>query len=138
MKRFHLEFPGNIESLCPVAEFVLKACNAVTSPPLPGELISAICLVASEAVTNAIMHGVRHEGDLLSVTIVVHDDMISVRVVDHGPGFDLDEVIPPDLDQPAESGYGIFVIKSLMDEVSYVRGDDANALIMIKRFGRKS
>ena len=32
----------------------------------------------------------------------------------------------------------LILIKILMDEVRQVRGDDANTLIMIKRFGRAS
>lgn len=137
MKRFHHEFPGVLVSLVEVAEFIHQACHAVNSPELRDDFIRNIALVASEAVTNAIRHGARFEGDLLAVTVEISDEYFILRVLDHGPGFDLDAVTDPDLDQPAEGGYGIFIIKSLMDEVSYVRGDDANALIMIKRFGQE-
>lgn len=136
MKRFHLEFPGALESLGQVAEFIQQACHAMDSPKLPDDFIRNIGLVSSEAVTNAIRHGTRFEGDKLAVTIEVADEMFSLRVLDHGPGFDPDAVTHPDLDQPAEGGYGIFIIKSLMDEVSYVRGDDANMLVMNKRFDK--
>ncbi len=135
MKRFYLEFPGTVDSLYAVAEFVMEACEAV-STPLPRELISDLELVVSEAVTNAIRHGVRHEGDLLAVTMEIHDELITLRVDDHGPGFDLNAISEPDLDQPAESGYGIFVIKSLMDEVRYERRQECNRLLMVKRLGR--
>ena len=136
MKRFHLEFPGDLLSLGEVAEFIYQACHAVNTPELPDDFIRNIALVASEAVTNAIRHGTRFEGDPIAVTVEVSDEVFSLRVLDHGPGFDLDAVTDPDLDQPAEGGYGIFIIKSLMDEVSYERGDGVNVLIMIKRFGQ--
>jgi serine/threonine-protein kinase RsbW len=138
MERFHLEFTGVLESLGEVAEFVQKSCHAVKAPMRTDDFIRNIGLVSSEAVTNAIRHGTRFEGEPLAVTVEVSDELFSLQVFDHGPGFDIDAVTHPDLDQPAEGGYGIFIIKSLMDEVSYVRGDDANALIMIKRFGRES
>ena len=134
MNHFYLEFSGVLESLGEVAEFIQQACHSVKSPKLPEDFIINIGLVSSEAVTNAIRHGTRFEGDLLAVTVEITDDLFSLRVLDHGPGFDLDAVTNPDLDQPAEGGYGIFIIKSLMDEVRYVRNDDANALVMIKRF----
>lgn len=108
------------------------SCRDVASPQLTGSLIGDICLVASEAVTNAVLHGVRHEGEPLSVTIEFHDDRIELRVTDHGPGFDLDAVDQPDLDHPAECGYGIFIMRSLMDEVSYRQGKGDNELLMIK------
>jgi anti-sigma regulatory factor (Ser/Thr protein kinase) len=137
MKRYHLEFSGTLESLGEVADFIQQACHAVKAPLLPDDFIRNILLVSSEAVTNAIRHGTRFEGEPLSVTVEVSDELFSLRVLDHGPGFDLETVAAPNLDQPAEGGYGIFIIKSLMDDVSYVRGDDANALVMIKRFGRE-
>jgi serine/threonine-protein kinase RsbW len=138
MKRYHLEFSGTLESLGEVADFIQQACRAVKAPLLPDDFIRNILLVSSEAVTNAIRHGTRFEGEPLAVTVEVSDELFSLRVIDHGPGFDLETVAAPDLDQPAEGGYGIFIIKSLMDDVSYVRGDDANSLVMIKRFGRES
>ena len=133
MKRYDLEFPGVLESLGEVAEFILRACHAAL---LADDFIRNIGLVSSEAVTNAIRHGARFEGDPLAITVEISDELFSLRVLDHGPGFDLDTVTAPDLDQPAEGGYGVFIIKSLMDEVSYERGDDANVLVMIKRFAR--
>ena len=139
MKRFRLEYSGVLESLGEVAEFIQQACKAaLNSSKLPDDFIRNIGLVASEAVTNAIRHGTRFEGDLLAVTIEVSDELFSLRVLDHGPGFDLDAVKHPDLDKPAEGGYGIFIIKSLMDEVRYLRGEEANELVMVKRFDRES
>jgi serine/threonine-protein kinase RsbW len=138
MKRYDLEFPGVLESLGEVAEFIQFACHAVKAPLLTDDFIRNIGLVSSEAVTNAIRHGTRFEGEPLAITVEISDELFSLRVLDHGPGFDLDAVTHPDLDQPAEGGYGIYIIKSLMDEVSYVRGGDANALVMIKRICSES
>lgn len=133
MKRFSLEFPCVLESLDEVAAFIRQACRSVDPPGMPDKLFRDIDLAASEAVTNAIRHGARFEGDLLSVTVEISDRLFSLQVVDHGPGFDLAAVAEPDLDQPAEGGYGIYIIRSLMDEVSYRRGPDANTLVMVKR-----
>jgi serine/threonine-protein kinase RsbW len=138
MKRYDLEFPGVLESLGEVAEFVQQSCRAVKAPMLTDDFIRNIGLVSSEAVTNAIRHGTSFEGEPLAVTVEVSDELFSLRVIDHGPGFDLDAVTHPDLDQPAEGGYGIYIIKSLMDEVSYIQGDSANELVMIKRFCSES
>lgn len=106
MKRFRLEYSGVLESLGEVAEFIQQACKALNSSKLPDDFIRNIGLVASEAVTNAIRHGTRFEGDLLAVTIEVSDELFSLRVLDHGPGFDPDAVKHPDLDKPAEGDTG--------------------------------
>jgi len=133
VKRFSLEFPGVLESLDEVAAFICQSCRSADPPGVPERLFRDIDLAASEAVTNAIRHGSRFEGDLLSVTVEISDRLISLQVVDHGPGFDLAAMTDPDLDQPAEGGYGVYIIKRLMDEVSYRRGPDANVLVMVKR-----
>ena len=58
-----------------------------------------------------------------------------MRMLDYGNSFAFDDVPTPDLDALPESGLGIFIIKSFMDEVSYVAGAP-NVLRMVKRIGR--
>jgi anti-sigma regulatory factor (Ser/Thr protein kinase) len=132
MKQYSLHFPGTLDSLEKVALFIQQVC---LQAELPDDFIGNIALVASEAVTNAIRYGTRSQEEILSVTMDFTSTALSVQVLDHGPGFDPDEVILPDLDYPAEGGYGIYLIKTLMDEVTYSRGNDGNTLRMIKRFG---
>ena len=136
MVRFRLEFPGSVESLGRAARFVQEVCASVTSPELPCELVRDIGLVISEGVTNAIRHGTRSDDELLTVIIEIANDRVFLRVRDRGPGFDIDDIALPDFDDPAEGGYGIFIIKSLMDEVRYERGTDWNELLMIKLVDR--
>lgn len=88
-------------------------------------------LVLTEATVNAIKHG--NPEDTVRVTINIQDNMLIIRVYDHGQGFDLESVLLPDLDNPKEGGMGIFFIRSLMDSVTYTRQDDSNVLEITKR-----
>lgn len=88
-------------------------------------------LVLTEATVNAIKHG--NSEDTVRVTINIQDNMLIIRVYDHGQGFDLESVLLPDLDNPKEGGMGIFFIRSLMDSVTYTRQDDSNVLEITKR-----
>ncbi len=135
MKYFTFQFPGTMDSLGTVAAFIQQVFQTAAVPDLPDDFIENISLVASEAITNAIRYGAGGEEDLLTVTMEVTKRFVSLRVMDRGPGFEPNDVISPDLDYPAEGGYGIFIIKSLMDEVTYIRGDDVNFMVMVKRFG---
>jgi serine/threonine-protein kinase RsbW len=130
VKRFFFQFPAATDSLALVASFIMQACQEAE---LSDDFTGNITLVASEAVTNAIRHGARCDGELLAVTLEISDRRVSLQVIDHGPGFDLEAVPPPNLDDPSEGGYGLYIIKRLVDEVKYLRGDDANTMIMIKR-----
>ena len=41
----------------------------------------------------------------------------TIEIIDNGRGYDIKEVSEPDLDNLKESGMGLFIIQSLMDEV---------------------
>jgi anti-anti-sigma factor len=59
-------------------------------------------------------------------------------LVDHGKPFDPDTVPTPDINSSFEDrqggGLGIYMMKKLMDTVSYTFGDDGNMLTLRKRF----
>lgn len=91
-------------------------------------------LVLTEATTNAIRHSCGEANkDSVRVIIQLHEDELNIKVIDHGQGFDLEQVPLPDLEQPKEGGLGIFLIRTLMDSVTYTRKKDENVL-EIKKF----
>lgn len=87
-------------------------------------------LVLTEATANAIKHGRPENTVRITLHIQGHD--LIIRVYDHGQGFNLDEVLIPDFDDPKEGGMGLFLIKTLMDSVTYTRNTDINVLEIIK------
>lgn len=90
-------------------------------------------LCIAEASNNAIEYTDGAARELQPVAEAVFTpDQIELRVTDHTAGFVLPERIP----QPSplsESGRGLFIIQSVMDEVRYLRGTNENVLIMRKR-----
>ncbi|GAB4262290.1 MAG: ATP-binding protein [Methylomicrobium sp.] len=91
-------------------------------------------LVLTEATTNAIKHS-NADGSRDSVRIKIHiqDDELTIKVFDHGQGFDIEAVPLPDFDNPKENGMGIYFIRTLMDSVTYTRLEQANVLEIKKR-----
>jgi serine/threonine-protein kinase RsbW len=90
-------------------------------------------LVLTEATANAIKHGHHNNPkDTVKITIHIKDDALTIKVYDHGPGFDLKTVLSPDLDHPKESGMGLFFIRTLMDSVTYTRTNGDNVLEIVK------
>ncbi len=91
-------------------------------------------LVLTEAMVNAIRYG--QEGDqdqTVHIFITITDDELLVKVYDHGQGFDINEIRPPDFDKPDDQGRGIYIIKCIMDSVSYKKCEKFNVLEMTKR-----
>ena len=42
---------------------------------------------------------------------------LTIEIIDNGKGYDRSSVSEPDIDNLKESGMGLFIIESLMDEV---------------------
>jgi serine/threonine-protein kinase RsbW len=91
-------------------------------------------LVLTEAMVNAIKYA--HYGDpdkTVHIFINITEDELYVKVYDYGQGFDINAVPPPDFDKLEDCGRGIFIMKCLMDSVSYKKLNDANVLELTKK-----
>ncbi|MDD5272391.1 MAG: ATP-binding protein [Methylovulum sp.] len=90
-------------------------------------------LVLTEATANAIKHAHDKEAkDTVRICIHIEEKQLTIKVYDHGQGFDLEAVAKPDFDHPKENGMGLFFIKTLMDSVTYTQQADGNVLEIIK------
>lgn len=93
-------------------------------------------LALTEALVNAIEHGNTSDpNQTVHVAIRILPHQLCIKVYDHGQGFDLDSITPPNLEHPGERGRGIFLIKSIMDSVSYFKINGGNVLEMKKMLG---
>lgn len=90
-----------------------------------------------EAFSNIVLHGKSPPGADLEIEIEPHDDHLTIRLKDQGRPFELSSVPSPDLGSLPESGMGVFIMKSWMDDVSY-RPGDPNVLSMTRRAGQFS
>jgi serine/threonine-protein kinase RsbW len=97
------------------------------------ELAYHINLVLTEAMSNAIRHA--NEGDPekeVHVTIVIEDQDLTIRVYDQGQGFDVCSTTTPEFKNLDEHGRGIYIIRSLMDRVTYSECSGGHVLEMVK------
>jgi serine/threonine-protein kinase RsbW len=92
-----------------------------------------INLVLTEAMANAIKYaGTGEREKVVHICITISSSEIMIRVYDHGQGFDINTVPPPNFDELEDRGRGIFIIKSLMDSVTYKKLPTGNVLEMSK------
>jgi serine/threonine-protein kinase RsbW len=98
------------------------------------EEIEDVKLAVAEACTEVIAH--EGHGEFIDLTCEALDDSLRVRVRDsgrHGPR--ISESPNIDFDQARIAGLGVFLIRTLMDEVSYdVSAQMGTDLLMVKRF----
>ena len=109
----------------------------LTSRGVPAAAVDDIILAASEAVTNAIMHGYApsHRGRV-DVSIQRSSDSVSLTVRDYGDGFRGDRYSAPDLSAPQENGYGVYLMHALMDSVDVQNAEKGTQVRMIRSLRR--
>ena len=95
-------------------------------------------LVMEEAVSNIIFYAYKGDvEDAVDISLVREGGELIVTLIDHGIAFDPTLRKDPDITLSAEDrpigGLGIFLIKKIMDEVSYQRVDERNVFIMKKK-----
>lgn len=95
-----------------------------------------LAIAVTEAVGNAIVHG--NKKDLkkkVQITFQSKRDQIIVQVQDEGEGFDLKKLENPLLPQNLmkENGRGIFILKTIMDDISFSFNQNGTTIKMIMK-----
>jgi serine/threonine-protein kinase RsbW len=128
-------FLTKYEALDAMREFV---CQAAEDAGMNESDSYKIQLAVDEACSNIIEHACGGEcGDEIEITCDAASDRLTVMIRDHGEPFNPDTAPMPDLDADLEDrpvgGLGIFLMKRLMDEVSYeVLDGVGNMLTLVK------
>ena len=97
------------------------------------EEIEDVKLAVAEACTAVIQH--QHHGEHIALTCETSDDVLRVRVRDDGrPALAAALRQSLDLEDARIAGLGIFLIRTLMDEVSYEADSELGTdIVMVKR-----
>lgn len=119
-----------------VSKLMSDTVHVVVTDGARADTLSAtidVCL--TEALTNAIQHA--HKSEAWRPIRLVFDTaggVLSIRIFDSGPGFDMKLVPEPDFEALKEHGRGLFIIKNSMDSLSYTPiSGGGNVLEMSKR-----
>lgn len=131
-------FDANFDNLDEIREIVAEAARQVG---FSDKEIYAIQLAADEASSNIIEHAYAGvTGGKLEIDISTSDTTLKIIMRDHGKPFDPASVPEPnvkaDLSERKIGGLGMYLMRKLMDEVSYESSPETgNILTMIKRLG---
>jgi len=136
-----LSIPGSLEYRDLAIRVVAAACKLVVgrdrvTDEVRQDFDNHVVSAFGEAFNNAAIHAYRGRAPgALEIEVEVGTREITLRIVDHGAGFDPLSVAEPDLDALPENGLGLFIMRSFMDDVSYETGTAGapNVLSMTKR-----
>lgn len=129
-----LTLPNDLHAIPELTAFIDAACE-VTS--FDDDMVLKMNLAIEEAVVNVISYAYP-EGTQgkVEVTITVDPQDFIVVICDSGKPFDPTQKEDVDITLPAEKrpigGLGIFLVRQLMDSVSYERRNGENILTLMK------
>jgi serine/threonine-protein kinase RsbW len=89
-----------------------------------------------ETCSNIIEHAYKNNPGRIGVEVILKEErrQVAVFIHDTGCSFDLESVIPPDLNQVQTHGYGLFLVQELIDEVKYIPADGDNHWSLVKGY----
>ena len=132
-KSFYSSFKAKSEYLNDILVFT-ENCLAESGCPL--KYMNQICIALEEAFVNVASYAYPQSDGKVDLRIEYDSDCVQLILSDEGLPFNPLERDEPDITLNAEErkigGLGIFMIKKIMDEVSYSYSDGKNILTMKK------
>jgi serine/threonine-protein kinase RsbW len=89
--------------------------------PAGGNLSYNLQLAVHEICTNIVDHAYRAQTGHIHIVFTLRPSppALVVEIHDNGVSFDLSQVRAPALGEAQERGFGLFLVRQIMDEVSY-------------------
>jgi serine/threonine-protein kinase RsbW len=121
--------------LAEIAAFLRRALSNLAGYRDRAEERYLIELAAVEACTNVIRYAYRNgPPGRIGLSVRPRGNGLEILVLDRGAPFDPTEIPRPDLANPGEGGYGVFLMREIMSEVRYERrGGRWNCLYLIRK-----
>lgn len=136
--QIELKFPCKPEFVRTIRRAVADFAESFN---VPESVIAEIEVAASEAVTNVIRHAYsagNHKAPVFVRCCKTKTDF-TVEVIDNGHGFSVPpKNLIPDVDIERDGGYGIVLMRNLMDSVNYDSGPNEGTHIRMTKRARRA
>jgi len=126
---------ADMDRLPQIMQAVSDAMNASGFSP---QEAFEVQLAVEEACTNIIRHAYEGRTGFIYISILTEKDKLKILIEDNGPPFDPTEHTTmrrrgqDDIEGPV-GGWGIGLIRAVMDEMTYMRNSNRNILCLGKR-----
>lgn len=141
VKRYRLRLLSQTENLEIVRTFVGHIARRVG---FDDEDATKIEMAVDEACSNVIKHAYERDAHKpMDIAVQIDYDKLTVVVTDHGKGFDPSSIKMPDMKEYLAElrvgGLGIYLMRTLMDEVTYdIKPGVRNQVRMVKYFIKRN
>ena len=120
MEAINIQIPSLSENIRIIESFI---DNARDKYHLTDDIYGNIMIAVTESVNNAIVHGNKTDKNKnVHLSLSLNESLVKFTIEDEGDGFDFenlpDPTAPENIEKPG--GRGIFLMKNLCDEVSFL------------------
>ena len=133
MAHARIRLAADERAVARVTGWVQRFCNRHR---LSRAVTDVVCLSLEEVVSNIVEHGYERQAGRFSIELHCDDRALSAMIEDQGKPFDpMQAVIPHDdgtLASRREGGFGLRLVRGLMDDVVYQRAGAMNRLKLVK------
>jgi anti-sigma regulatory factor (Ser/Thr protein kinase) len=132
----HIELPASLKYLGVLSACVTEILARVEHVADRPRLVASVQLAVQEIGANVVKHAYagRADGRIAGAfTLTAEPRSLVVELYDTGRSFDPAAVPAPDLAAVAEGGYGLFLVRNLMDEAHYQAEARGNRWRLVKR-----
>lgn len=129
-RKYHADFASDIRNVALARQGI---AGFATSCGFSESEVADIRLAAGEALSNAVEHGGRASAGSFSVACTFDGRELAIEIRDAGAGFPTPcELASVEPDHRGR-GFGIFLMRRLMDNVSFSRNGTVVRLIRVRR-----
>lgn len=125
-----LELPARYSYLHLLSDCIADMLRLVDGLSDEETLVYNVQLAAHEVCTNIVNHAYGNaEGGRIEMVLTLYfgqPPCLAIDLYDAGKPFDTDTYTPPNLDEVRVHGYGLFLIRHLMDSVTYTPAPGRN------------
>jgi serine/threonine-protein kinase RsbW len=134
VKQVSYTFASTLETINHAEE---QASRIATAAGFSEDDVMSIAMAVREAAVNAVLHGNAYDpGKKVTLAFDQGDKDLTIVVRDQGKGLDVDSIPDPLAPENLlkQSGRGIFLMRSLMDEVQIKASETGTEVKLIKHF----
>lgn len=126
---FSLNLPRD-EASVPIVRKIAR--EALLGLGVTSACVDEIEVALSEACTNVLKH-VQGTNEVYDVTVEVNDDRCDIRVIDTGAGFEHEVLGREHADTSSESGRGIFLMRSMVDNIEFISAPETGTIVRLSK-----
>jgi serine/threonine-protein kinase RsbW len=137
--RIWLDIPAAAAYLHLLSECIAELVERAPDVPEVEHTSYSVQLAAQEIGSNIVRHayaGVEADGRIIAqLSVEPSPRRIVIELRDSGIAFDLGEVAEPNLSEASVHGYGLFLARTLLDELRYEARPGENRWRLVKHLG---